>query len=94
MFDISVGEGGGVRLAGRLDASQVEKARAALSDIATSCVVDFAELEYISSAGLGVLLSAQKRLSGAGHTLRLANLNRHIREIFTIAGFDRIFEII
>lgn len=94
MFDVSVGDDGGVKLVGRLDASQVEKARVALNDVTDSCVVDFKELEYISSAGLGVLLSAQKRLSGSGHTLRLANLNSHIREIFTIAGFDRIFEII
>jgi anti-sigma B factor antagonist len=93
MFDIRVGDDGHVRLQGRLDATQVEAARAALAEIDTSCTVNFEALEYISSAGLGILLSAQKRLSQSGHSLKLTNLNSHLREIFRIAGFDRVFTI-
>jgi anti-sigma B factor antagonist len=93
MFDVTVGADGRVSLSGRLDASQVEAARIAFDGIESSCTVDFTNLEYISSAGLGVLLSAQKRLSRSGHRLRLANLNSHIGEIFRIAGFDKVFEI-
>jgi anti-sigma B factor antagonist len=93
MFDVARGEDGRVRLIGRLDASKVEAARTALEDIDTSVTVDFGELEYISSAGLGVLLSVQKRLSRSGHGLRLTNMNPHIAEIFRIAGFDKVFEI-
>jgi len=93
MFDITVGSDGEVRLSGRLDATQVENVRATLDGVTTSCTVNFESLDYISSAGLGVLLSAQKRLSQSGHRLKLTHLNRHIREIFSIAGFDRIFEI-
>jgi anti-sigma B factor antagonist len=93
MFDVTVGDDGAVRLIGRLDATQVEVVRATLEGIETSCTVDFAQLEYISSAGLGILLSAQKRLSRSGHALRLINLNQHISEIFRIAGFDRVFQI-
>jgi len=93
MFDITVGGDGEVRLSGRLDATQVENARATLDRVTTSCTVNFESLDYISSAGLGVLLSTQKRLSQAGHGLKLTRLNKHIREIFSIAGFDRIFEI-
>jgi anti-sigma B factor antagonist len=93
MFDVSVGDDGRVKLSGRLDASQVEAARAALDVVETSCTVDFTNLEYISSAGLGVLLSVQKRLSRSGQSLRLSNLNSHIGEIFRIAGFDKVFEI-
>jgi anti-sigma B factor antagonist len=92
MFDITVG-GGEVRLVGRLDATQVEAARAALEEIDSSCTIDFQALDYISSAGLGVLLSVQKRLSKSGHSLTLKNLNSHIGEIFRIAGFDKVFRI-
>lgn len=93
MFEVARGEDGRVRLVGRLDASKVEEARAALDSIDTSVTVDFGELDYISSAGLGVLLSVQKRLSRSGHELRLVNMNPHIGEIFRIAGFDKVFRI-
>jgi anti-anti-sigma factor len=82
-----------LQLIGRLDASQVEVAREAMNRLNTSSVIDFGELEYISSAGLGMLLGIQKRLMESGGTLKLINMNRHIREIFRMAGFDRIFVI-
>jgi anti-anti-sigma factor len=82
-----------LQLIGRLDASQVETAREAMNRLNTSSVIDFGELEYISSAGLGMLLGIQKRLMETGGTLKLINMNRHIREIFRMAGFDRIFVI-
>lgn len=94
MFDVARDGDGTVRLIGRLDASQVEAARSALDGVESSCTVDFSELEYISSAGLGVLLSVQKRLSKSGQSLKLTRLNQHIREIFRIAGFDKVFEIV
>ncbi len=93
MFDIGRGNNGEIRLSGRLDASQVEVVREQLNSVEASCVVDFSALDYISSAGMGVLLGAQKRLSDGGHSLTLVNLNRHIREIFRIAGFDNVFSI-
>lgn len=80
-------------LIGRLDASQVPFARETMERLNGSCVVDFGELEYISSAGLGMLLGVQKRLMETGGKLKLVNMNRHIREIFRMAGFDRIFDI-
>jgi anti-sigma B factor antagonist len=93
MFAISKNEDGTVRLAGRLDASQVEKAREVLSVITTSCVVDCKELDYISSAGLGILFATQKRLRETDQKLTLKNLNSHIRDIFRIARFDLIFDL-
>ena len=92
MFEVRQ-SGDRLHLVGRLDASQVEVARAALDRLGSTCVVDFSELEYISSAGLGMLLSVQKRLGESGNKLRLAHMNRHIREIFRMAGFDHIFDI-
>jgi anti-anti-sigma factor len=93
MFEIKQNENGSISLHGRLDASQVDKARAVFNQVEESCEVDFAELSYISSAGLGVLFGTQKKLVDGGGGLTLTNLSPHIREIFQIAGFDNIFEI-
>jgi anti-sigma B factor antagonist len=93
MFVIERSDNGFIRLSGRLDASQADKARGFLDTMRESCTLDFSELDYISSAGLGVLLGAQKRLNESGHKLRLIKLNKHIKDIFLYAGFDHIFEI-
>ena len=93
MFDAKILESGEVMLSGRLDASQVEKADKFLEQIVTSRTVSFRELEYISSAGLGILLKNQKRLKSNGCALKLVNLNKHIRDIFSFTGFDKIFEV-
>ena len=93
MFDVRFAEDGSVQLIGRFDAAQNEKAKELLAKVVTSTVVDFQELTYISSAGLGVLLGLQKRLVDSGHKLKLVNLNPHIRELFRLARFDAIFEI-
>ena len=93
MLDVKINEKGDVILSGRFDASQVEKAKPVFDDINTSKTVDFSNLEYISSAGLGVLLMTQKRLKDNGYQLILKNMNKHIREVFKYAGFDLIFQI-
>jgi len=93
MFNVSRGGDGHLRLHGRLDASQTELIRKILDEVTKSCTLDFAELDYISSAGLGVLLATQKRLNESGHNLTISHMNRHIRELFHIAGFDLVFEI-
>ena len=93
IFEITHTGNGRIELQGRFDASQRERAREILSLVNDSCVVDFKGLDYISSAGLGVLLEVQKRLQKSGHGLKLINLNDHVREIFRIIRFDHIFEI-
>lgn len=93
IFEITDTSDGRIELQGRFDASQREKAREVLSRLNKSCVIDFERLDYISSAGLGVLLEAQTRLQKSGHKLKLINLSHHVREIFRIIHFDRIFEI-
>lgn len=93
MLDIHV-QDDQVRLTGRFDASQAEKARAVFDQLEHSCLVDFRHLEYISSAGMGVLLKAQKRLSESGQALTLTNLSKHIMDVFRYAGFDTVFEIV
>lgn len=93
MFDIRLTETGEVLLSGRFDAAQVDNAKAVLDRLIVTTSVDFKDLVYVSSAGLGVLMATQKRLSEKGHKLKLRNVSGHIREIFKIARFDLIFEI-
>ena len=93
MLDISRGDDGSVRLRGRLDAVQAEKQAGAFAELAGPVVLDCKELDYISSAGLGLLFGTHKRLMGGGGGLRLINLKPHIRELFAIAHFDSIFQL-
>ena len=93
MLEISFGPGGEVIISGRFDASQAEKAEKFLAGVKESLVVDLKDLSYISSLGLGVLLSAQKRLMASGNSLRLINVRGHVREIFHFSGFEQVFEI-
>ena len=93
MFDIAFGETGNVVVEGRLDAAQAPRAQEFLDQVMDQCVLDLGKLEYISSAGLGVLLRTHKRLMGGGQGLKLINVNSHINDIFAYSGFDRLFEI-
>lgn len=93
MFDVTRTEAGRIVFQGRLDASQADRARKALDAVVESCIIDFSGLNYISSAGLGILLATQKRLSESGHAIAITGMNRHIRDIFHIAGFDLVFTI-
>lgn len=54
---------------------------------------DFEELNYMSSAGLRVLLGAYKKLSAAGGTMKIRNCNDTLMEIFEVTGMSAIFEL-
>ncbi len=82
-----------IKLTGHFDASQAEKASAVFDTLESSSTVRFDSLDYISSAGLSVLLYTQQRLSKVGGALRLTGMNPHVRLVFEYAGFDQIFEI-
>ena len=94
MLEISYNENRDVALAGRLDASQAQNAAQFLDNVEGPCVLNLEKLEYISSAGLGVLLATQQRLvETSGKGLKLVKLNKHVADVFRIAGFDKVFEI-
>jgi len=84
-----------IALEGRLDtttAPQLEKElKAEIADVA-ELTFDFEKLEYISSAGLRVLLSAQKIMNKQGH-MAICNVNDDIMEIFEVTGFSDILDI-
>ncbi len=92
MLKIRNGEDNRVVLSGRLDAAQAPKLREYLDGLAEPRVLDFRDLEYISSAGLGVLLKTQKRFESHG-ALKLINVSPHIGEIFSYSGLDQIFDV-
>ena len=84
-----------VALEGRLDtvtAPELEKELKGSLDGVSELTLDFAGLEYISSAGLRVLLSAQKIMSCKGG-MKIKNVNETIMEIFEVTGFSDILTI-
>ena len=93
MLTIDRNDDGVLVLAGRLDAAQCETAQSALDAARGIVTLDCSGLEYISSAGLGVLLKTQKRLLAAAGKLRLTGVNHHLRDVFMYSGFDQIIEI-
>ena len=93
MFEINQMEDGRINIVGRLDAAHAPDAQAFLDTIDGRCEVDMGQLEYISSAGLGVLLKTHKRLMSGGEGLVLVNVGSHINDIFKYSGFDKLFEI-
>ena len=94
MFEIEFNSDDIVTVAGRLDAAQAVKAQEFLDQVNGQCILDLAKLEYVSSAGLGVLLKTHKRLMRSGSGIKLINVNNHIHDIFRYSGFDKLFEIV
>jgi anti-anti-sigma factor len=92
MLDIRV-SGDTIHLSGRFDSSQVEKAERVFSELVKSTAVDLSGLDYLSSAGMAVLVRAYKRLHGEGQELRLQNPKEPIRHLLRVAGLDRVFTI-
>lgn len=84
-----------IALEGRLDTTTAPQLEASLKQNIGSCetlVLDFAQLAYISSAGLRVLLAAQKVMNKQGKMV-IKHVNETIMEIFEITGFSDILTI-
>jgi len=86
-----------VSIEGRLDTTNymvLEKKLMELIDSSqTKILVDCAEMDYISSSGLRILLMALKRMTPVQGKFVLCSLQENIHEIFEISGFTTIFEI-
>ena len=93
MLEIDFGDSGDVVVSGRLDAANAGRAQEFLDRLPGPCIVDMAQLEYISSAGLGVLLKTHKRLMSVEGGLKLVNVNKNIIDVFRYSGFDKLFVI-
>lgn len=86
-----------VKITGRLDASTAEKLEETLggflNEERTRVLVDCESLEYISSAGLRVLLASAKELKKKNSKICLSSLNPNVKQVFEISGFTSIFPI-
>ena len=86
-----------LKVQGKLDATSSPELDKRLADLAESgasrMALDLAGLDYVSSAGLRVFLSAAKRLKQAHGKLALANLSAQVQQIFDIAGFESILPV-
>lgn len=58
-----------------------------------SLIIDFTDLEYISSAGLRVLIATQKKLKADDIPFVITNVNNQVNNIFKMSGFDKILKI-
>ena len=84
-----------LKIAGRLDTTSAPEMEKAVNENISGVeelVIDMENLEYISSAGLRVLLSAQKTMNGQG-SMKVINVSDAIMEIFEITGFNEIMTI-
>ena len=84
-----------IAVEGRLDTMTAPELEAELNkslEGAESLILDFSKLDYISSAGLRVLLSAHKAMSGKGG-MKVTNVNEIVQEVFEVTGFADILTI-
>jgi len=93
MFEIREDGDGTIFLEGILDSIQVDTATEYFRAVTTSCVVDLHKLEYVSSAGLGMLLAAQQRLLRNGQKIKLRDPSPSVRKILELARFNILFDI-
>ncbi|NCB34068.1 MAG: anti-sigma factor antagonist [Erysipelotrichia bacterium] len=84
-----------LEIIGRIDtvtAPQLEESLKENLGGMTELILDFTKVEYISSAGLRVLLSTQKRMNTQGNMI-IRNINDTVREVFEVTGFTDILTI-
>ena len=86
------------KLNGRLDSNTSQgfekKIFDAISDGSKNMIVDFKDLDYISSAGLRVILKATKALNREDGKIMLCSMQDYVKEVFEIAGFDSFLPIV
>ncbi|MEJ2221587.1 MAG: STAS domain-containing protein [Desulfobacterales bacterium] len=86
------------KLNGRLDSNTSQgfekRIFQAIDDGSKSMIVDFKDLDYISSAGLRVILKATKALKREEGKMMLCDMQDYVKEVFEIAGFDSFLPIV
>lgn len=93
---INHGENLVISLNGRLDTTTSVLLDKQFNDINISenlVILDFKELEYISSAGLRVLLAIKKKLDSASKSLEIHNINPVVKEVFSVTGFKNVLTV-
>lgn len=87
-----------INIIGRLDSGTAEDAEQLISSFSMQpgkpLIMDFAELEYISSAGLRVIFNFARSLKKSGSKFAICKAQDHVREIFEISGFDSFIPMV
>lgn len=98
-MDINVNKDGAdlqIVLSGRLDTNTAPELDAAFKENlegVTGLVIDLAEVQYVSSAGLRVLLAAQKEMNKVSGALKVLHPNEYVMDVFEATGFVDIMDI-
>jgi len=86
-----------LQLKGRLDTITSSQLEEELEDVfneeKVELIFDFSVLDYISSSGLRVLLSAQKKINAMGTKMKIIGANEVVKEIFDATGFTKIMDL-
>jgi anti-sigma B factor antagonist len=82
-----------VRIFGSFDASKTKEVEDILGKINETFSIDMSELNFICSAGIGVLVMTYKRLKERGEKVYLTNLNDYIKKVFEASRLDTVFDI-
>lgn len=85
-----------INVEGRLDsttAPALEDSMRTIMDGAKEIIFDFTKLEYISSAGLRILLATQKIMNKTDGKLKVVGINDEVKEIFEATGFNEILTV-
>jgi anti-sigma B factor antagonist len=86
-----------IELTGRLDtlssSSLEDKLLETINNNQSKIIIDFSQLDFISSSGLRVLLTAGKQMKSAQGNLVLCSLKDHVKEVFDVAGFSMLFKM-
>jgi anti-sigma B factor antagonist len=93
MLKIELANKSTIVLTGRFDASQVSQADPIFDSLEGNSILDCKGLDYVSSAGIGVILGTYKRLHDQGLSFKMINVNEHIRQVFRYAGLDKIISM-
>ena len=84
-------------VSGRIDATTSPDFESRLTEVASSAqagvVLDFDQIDYVSSAGLRVLLVGVRALGGSSHALVVARPSDNVKEVITLTGFHKLLTI-
>ena len=84
-------------VSGEIDGTNVdsfEEQLNAFADKTDNVTLNLSELEYVSSTGLRVFLTMQKKAKQKGHKMELVHVNEEVMDIFTVTGFVKILNIV
>ena len=86
-----------IAVQGRLDTVTSAELKAKLDEVGYDQVdidFDFTQVEYISSAGLRLVIALQKQVLETGNRLVISNINKVVAEVFKVSGFDKALHIV